>query len=172
MSTAPLKGTFHIDNGLLNLIGKCLCSNYVNSKTWIRFALSLRQLGIHHTLLLMWQNVIVVKLSTNMNHRYFQLLVNFLLNFHCGTLETTLSIGSVNQPQFDGLMEQVFKIMRIYFKSIGTITLGYRVFSTYTSSIDYSPWYWCIILAMNLDQCLHLSSWVIHCINYLRDMQI
>ena len=62
----------------------------------------------------------------------------FVLKAYCWTLETTLSIGLIEQPLSDGLMEQVFKLMRICFELKGAMPSYCGVFSTHTL-IGYSP---------------------------------
>ena len=82
-------------------------------------------------------------------------------------LETILSTGFTTQPRLDRLIKQMFKLTKICVELIGTIVSYYEDCFVHTS-IVYNP---LILMCYFIHEpCLKLTSWVIHYINYLRDI--
>ena len=70
---------------------------------------------------------------TNIYGRHIFLVTSeFFVQNYIMELQTTLNIGSTDQPKYDGLIEQMFKLMRKCVELIGTIASYYEVFSTHT----------------------------------------
>mgnify|MGYP006957864957 CR=1 FL=1 len=68
----------------------------------------------------------------------FQIIGDVLVKFYIMELETILITSPIDQPQPNGLIKQVFKLMRICFAFIGIIASYYGVLYTH-ASIGYGP---------------------------------